>query len=486
VLAGNRERHLPVSERTGGAGAPPVWDVVVVGGGNAALAAALTARHLGSSVLMLERAPVEMRGGNTRHTRNVRVAHDAADEFLTGSYPAEELYGDLCGVGSGPGDEHLARLTVERSAAVPGFMAAHGVHFQPALTGTLQLGRTNRFFLGGGKALLNAYYRAAATLGVVVAYDACVEGLNSTGDGLSGVVATVAGRREEIAAHAVVCAAGGFEANLEWLARYFGAAADNYVIRGPRYNDGTVLQALYDAGAASAGEERGLHAVAVDARAPRFDGGIATRLDTIPFGLVVNRHAVRFYDEGEDLWPKRYAIWGSKIALEDDQIAYSVWDQKTDAEFFPPMYPATTAPTLPELGAALGLDPVVFSRTVEEFNAAVVPGGRFDPTRLDDCRTEGLTPPKSHWAQRIDTPPFSGIAMRPGITFTYRGVAVGEDGRVRREDGGVFANVFAAGEIMSGNILTSGYLAGFGLTIGSVWGRIAGRGAAEHAAGARS
>ena len=473
-----------MSERTGGANAPPVWDVVVVGGGNAALAAALTARHLGASVLMLERAPSEMRGGNTRHTRNVRVAHEVGDAYLTGSYLADELYADLCGVGSGPGDEHLARLTVERSVGVAGFMEAHGVHFQQALTGTLQLGRTNRFFLGGGKALLNAYYRAAASLGVVVGYDACVEAFLPEGGGISGVVATVAGRREQIAARAVVCAAGGFEANLEWLEQSFGAAAKNYIVRGAHYNDGTVLQGLYDLGAASAGEERGMHAVAVDARSPRFDGGIATRLDSIPFGIVVNCHAVRFYDEGEDLWPKRYAIWGTNIALQDDQIAFSLWDAQTDREFLPPMYPATRAGSIGELAVALGLSPEVLSTTVRRYNEAVVTGS-FDPSGLDDCRTVGLDPPKSHWAQRLEVPPYSGIAMRPGITFTYRGVAVDEEARVCRVDGERFSNVFAAGEIMSGNILTSGYLAGFGLTIGSVWGRIAGRGAAEHAAGAR-
>jgi tricarballylate dehydrogenase len=469
-----------VSEPTGGADAPAIWDVVIVGGGNAALVAAMTARHRGCSVLLLERAPRELRGGNTRHTRNLRAAHDRGDDFVTGAYDADELYKDLCGIGSGPGDEALAWLTVEESATVAEWMAAHGVHWQPPLTGTLQLGRTNRFFLGGGKALINTYYRSAATLGVAVAYDACVETIAVDGE-VATLATTVAGRAEEIRARAVVCASGGFEANLEWLGRYWGEAAKNYIVRGARFNDGQVLQALYDLGAAPMGEERGFHAVAVDARAPRYDGGLATRLDSIPFGIVVDRNCARFYDEGEDLWPKRYAIWGGNIARVEDQIAFSVWDAKTNLAFLPPMYPVRAVASIEEVATSLGLDPPALRRTVDDYNAAVVPGGRFDPERLDDCRTDGLSPNKTHWAQRIDTPPYRGVAMRPGITFTYRGVAVDARAGVRGANGECIDHVFAAGEIMSGNVLTSGYLAGFGMTIGSVWGRIAGRSAAEHA-----
>ena len=225
-----------------------------------------------------------------------------------------------------------------------------------------------------------------------------------------------------IRARAVVAASGGFEANIEWLRRYWGDAADNYIIRGPRDNDGRVLAALYAHGAARAGEERGFHAVAVDARSPRFDGGIATRLDSIPFGVVVNSAGRRFYDEGEDIWPKRYAIWGRNIAEQPGQIAYSIWDAKVARLFLPPMYAPAQADSISGLAASLGLDGRTVAATVTGFNAAIRPGGTFDPTRLDDCATAGIGPPKSHWAQPIDTPPYYGIAMRPGITFTYLGV----------------------------------------------------------------
>jgi tricarballylate dehydrogenase len=449
------------------------WDVVVIGGGNAGLVAAIAARERAKRVLLLERTPEVMRGGNTRHTRNTRCRHDTGDQYTPGAYSYDELWNDLCSVGDGPSDEELASLTVRESASVPGWMTAHGIRWQPPLTGTLHLGRTNRFFLGGGKALVNAYHRTAAKTGVTVRYDATATDLEFDGDRCTAVVLDGG---ERVPAAAVVCASGGFEANIGWLREYWGEAADNFLIRGPETNDGTVLRALYDHGAARAGQERGFHSVAIDARSPRFDGGIATRVDSVPFSVTVNAAGTRFYDEGEELWPKRYAIWGRNIAGQPGQIAYSLWDSKVNRLFLPPMYGPVSGGSVAEVAHRLGLDAETAVTTVGEYNDAVV-SGTFDPGKLDGCRTSGLVPPKSNWAQRIDTPPFYGIALRPGITFTYLGVKVTRQARVVTADG-EFANVFAAGEIMSGNILSSGYLAGFGITVGSVWGRIAGSNAA--------
>lgn len=455
-------------------------DVVVIGGGNAAIVSALTAADAGARVLLLERAPAHFRGGNSRHTRNIRCAHDTGDEFTTGPYPFAELWRDLCGVGKGPSDERLAELTIRQSLEAPAWMTAHGARWQTALTGTLNLARTNRFFLGGGKALLNSYYRTAARAGVTIAYDRTVTRLEFDGDTCTSVH-TDDGRR--IRAASVICASGGFEADLAWLGRYWGEAAQGFHVRGPSYNDGGVLRELLNAGALHAGEERGFHAVAVDARSPKYDGGIATRIDSIPFGIVVDRDGRRFYDEGEDIWPKRYAIWGRNIALRPGQIAYALWDAKVQGAFLPPMYGTYSAPTVEELAESLGLDKRTVAETVDAFNKAVdrAPSRPFTMTHPDGRATAGLDPPKSNWAQRLDTPPYHAVPMRPGITFTYLGVAVTEQARVRRVDGGVFPNVFAAGEIMSGNILSTGYLAGFGMTIGTVWGRIAGTEAARHA-----
>ena len=279
------------------------YDVIVVGGGNAALCAALAAREGGAEVLVLERSPENERGGNTRHTRNIRCSHAAADQFFSGPYSEEEHLQDLIGVTGGPAKIELAKLAIRESSNLPQWMSKHGITWQQPLAGTLHLGRTNRWFLGGGKAMLNTYYRAAARMGIEIRYNARVEDVILEGNRFEAVRLQNEKGEEVIRAGAVVVAAGGYEANIEWLKRHWGEAAENFIIRGSRYNDGAMLAALMKVGAKSIGDPKGFHAIAVDARAPKFDGGIVTRLDVVPFGIVVNRDARRFYDEGQDIWP---------------------------------------------------------------------------------------------------------------------------------------------------------------------------------------
>jgi tricarballylate dehydrogenase len=315
---------------------------------------------------------------------------------------------------------------------------------------------------------------------VEIVYETEVQRLNICGDRFVSAVAHHGDDTGEISAGALVIAAGGFEANISWLREYWGAAADNFIIRGTPHNRGLMLKQLLEHGAQPVGDPRGCHAVALDARAPKFDGGIVTRLDSVPFGIVVNRDVRRFYDEGEDFWPKRYAIWGKLIAEQPDQIAYSIIDSKALPHFMPSVFPPVVAGSIAELAAALGIDGAALCATVDAFNKAVR-ARNFDPGILDDCRTEGIVPPKSHWARTIDTPPYYGYPLRPGITFTYLGVTVDNRAHVVMRGGAAAENMFAAGEVMAGNILGRGYLAGFGLTIGSVFGRIAGKEAALYA-----
>lgn len=456
------------------------YDVLVVGGGNAALCAAISARRAGASVLVLEAAPRFYRGGNTRHTRNMRCAHDAATDTLTGPYTEEEFWKDLHQVTGGQTDEELARHMIRESKEVLTWITEQGVRFQPSLGGTLSLGRTNSFFLGGGRAMLNALYRTGEGLGVEVLYEAEVTGMEISDGMFLAARVRHAGATTRIRATTLVAAAGGFESNIEWLKQYWGPPADNFLIRGTPYNRGTVLRMLLDAGVHAVGDPTQCHAVAIDARAPKFDGGIITRLDCVVFGIVVNKLGQRFHDEGEDFWPKRYAIWGRLVAGQPDQIAYIVFDKSSSTLFMPSLFPAIEAPTIGALAATLDLDPASLEKTVAEFNASVRPG-TFDPTVLDDCRTEGLVPPKSHWARPIVTPPFHAYPVRPGITFTYLGTKVDKRARILMQDGKPSSNMFAAGEIMAGNVLGKGYAAGIGMTIGSVFGRIAGREAAARA-----
>src|SRR5216683_2644262 len=434
------------------------YDVLVIGGGNAALCAAITAREAGARVLLVEHAPRAMRGGNSRHTRNLRAMHTAPTSVLTDAYAEAEYWDDLRRVTGGATNEALARMTIRASAEATAWAEARGVRFQPSLTGTLNLSRTNAFFLGGGKALVNAYYRTAERLGVDVLYDTEVQSLVLANGRVHEAVLSSKGFPETVRATSVVASSGGFQGNIEWLKEYWGEAAENFLIRGTPYARGRILRNLLDQGVASVGDPTQCHAVAIDARAPRFDGGIVTRLDCIPFGIVVDRAGKRFYDEGEDLWPKRYAIWGRLVAQQPGQIAYSIVDAKAERLFMPSVFPAIRAGSIGELARALGLDSAAVESTVRDFNAAVRPG-RFD-------------------GHALDTPPFLGYPLRPGITFTYLGVGVDECARVLMQEGRPVTNLWAAGEIMAGNILGKGYLAGFGMTIGTVFGRIAGREAA--------
>lgn len=454
-------------------------DLLVAGGGNAALCAAIEAAERGLRVLVCEAAPKAMRGGNSRHTRNLRAAHDGPTEVLVGAYRPDEYLDDLLRVTAGKTDEHLARITIEESAEAPGWLAARGVRFQKALGGTLSLDRTNPFFLGGGKALLNALYRHAEGLGVRVAYDCEVTGLEIENGFFTRARLRHRGFDSEARARALVVASGGFQGNLDWLEEAWGPAARNFIVRGTPYAQGTLLRALLADGMAPVADPDQCHAIALDARAPKFDAGIVSRIDSVPFSIMVNREALRFYDEGEDFWPKRYAIWGRLIAKQPDQIAWSITDQKALGDFMPSLFPPIASETIEGLAEAIGLDPARLARTVADYNVACRDGD-FDARAHDGLATTGLTPEKTNWARRIDKPPFCAWPMRPGITFTYMGVRVDETAKVQMETGAPAANIWAAGEVMAGNVLGQGYLAGIGMAIGTVFGRRAGQSAAAY------
>ncbi|HBH39865.1 MAG TPA: FAD-dependent tricarballylate dehydrogenase TcuA [Curvibacter sp.] len=456
-------------------------DVLVIGGGNAALCAALMAREAGASVLLLEAAPRAWRGGNSSHTRNLRCMHDAPQDVLVDAYPEEEFWQDLLRVTGGLTDEKLARLVIRASATCRPWMVRHGVRFQPSLSGALHTARTNAFFMGGGKALVNAYYRSAERLGVQIRYEAPVDRL----DILGGEFRAAYVNGERIEARACVLAAGGFESNRAWLREAWGQnargewPADNFLIRGTKFNQGVLIKHMQEQGADMIGDPTQSHCVAIDARAPLYDGGICTRIDCVSLGVVVNNRGERFYDEGEDFWPKRYAIWGRLVAQQPGQIGYAIIDSKAIGRFMPPVFPGVQADSLPELARKLGLPEQTFMATLTAYNAACRVG-TFDHTALDDCRTEGLSPAKTHWALPLDTGPYYGYALRPGITFTYLGLKVNAQSAVHF--GGVpSANLYVAGEMMAGNVLGQGYTAGVGMSIGTAFGRIAGTEAARAA-----
>lgn len=391
-------------------------DVLVVGGGNAALCAAITARRAGASVMLLEASPKEFRGGNSRHTRNIRYVHAAKNDFLTGPYTEEECFNDLMGVTKGNTIESMARLVIRNSNNVGYWMMEQGVHFQPAMRGTLHLSRTNAFFLGGGKALINAYYATAEKLGVKVLYDAEVTDLEIRDGEFKSAKVNQKGTTFIVEAKAVVLASGGYQANTEWLTRAWGPEAANFLIRGTPYDKGRMLQVMMDHGAKTLGDPTQGHCVAIDGRAPKFDGGICTRLDCVPFGIAVNRDCKRFYNEGEEIWPKRYAIWGRLVAQQPGQIAYVIIDSKSIDLFMPSVFPPYESDSIAGLARKFGIDPAALEETVRDFNAHTVKGGNFNPGDKDGISTKDLEPAKTNWARPIDTPPYYGYYLRPGVT----------------------------------------------------------------------
>ena len=454
------------------------WDVIVIGGGNAGVTAAITAAERSCSVLVIDTAPRDMRGGNTRHTRNLRAAHDSPTDVMTERYSFDEYWEDLMRVTKGVTNEHLAEIALRGSELLPRWLEERGVRFQSALSGTLNLGRTNAFFLGGGRAMLNSLCRYAETVGVTFLYDADVTDIEMEDGFCNAIDISLGDNQHKLKFKQVITAAGGFEADLDWLAEGWGDAAKNFLVRGTPYNRGRVLKVLLDRGAQPVGAIDQCHAVAIDARAPKYDGGIASRVDAVPFAVVLNKDGKRFYDEGEEFWPKRYAIWGRLVAAQPDQIAYAIIDTDAVKRFMPSVFTPIVDDTINGLAGQLGLDPESVLATIDEFNAAC-PDGPIDQMALDGKATTGLKINKTNWAAPIIKPPFYGFPLRPGITFTYMGVTVNDRAQVLMQDGKPAANLFAAGEIMAGNILGQGYLGGIGMTIGGVFGRIAGAEAAR-------
>lgn len=455
------------------------YEIVVIGGGNAALCSAISAAEAGARVLVLEAAPKAYRGGNSRHTRNFRCMHSEPLGPLIESYSEDEYFNDLMKVTNGKTDQGLARMVIRQSEECMPWMERHGVRFQPSLSGTLSLARTNAFFLGGGKALINAYYRTAENLGVDIKYDASVTHLEIDDGEVIYLDYIQHEQSYRISPKAVVVASGGFQADTDWLARAWGPAAKNFLIRGTPYNRGVVLDDLLRQGLEQVGDPTQCHAVAIDGRSPKYDGGIVTRLDCVPFSIVVNKDAERFYNEGEDVWPKRYAIWGRLIAAQPDQIGYAIIDAKSLDLFMPSVFPPIKADTIEDLAIKMDLPAEKLRATVDKFNASCGDTSGFRPTELDGVSTSGLEPPKTNWARPITEAPFYGYSLRTGVTFTYLGLKVDENAQCSVGNHPV-SNLWAAGETMAGSILGQGYLAGFGMTIGTVFGRIAGKEAAKY------
>jgi len=487
-----------------------VVDVVVVGGGNAALCAALGARDGGAEVLVLERAPLAERGGNSTFTAGaMRFAYDGADDIVAlvpdlsaeelnntdfGAYPETQFLDDMARLTEYRTDPDLAEILVKRSFDTLRWLYQHGVRFLP-IYGRQAFLVNGKFTFwggltleakGGGPGLVDSLTNAVERSGGTILYGARAVSLETEDRQVVGVRYVVGGKERIVRATSVVLASGGFEANVEWRTRYLGPGWDLAKVRGTRFNTGDGIQMALDVGAMPWGNWSGAHAVAWDRNAPPFGDlavGDGFQKHSYPFGVLVNANGQRFVDEGADFRNYTYAKYGSAVLAQPGQFAWQVFDQKVTHllrdEYRIRQATKVTAQSLPELAAKLdGVDADVFLRTIEEYNAAVQQGVPFNPNVKDGRGTSGLAVKKSNWANTLDHPPFEAYAVTCGVTFTFGGLRIDSNARVIDTDGEPLMGLFAAGELVGG-IFYFNYPGGTGLTSGSVFGRIAGTKAAE-------
>ena len=488
-------------------------DVVVVGGGNAALTAALAAEDAGACVRLLEAAPEEERGGNSTYTAGaMRVVFDGPDSLRAlmpdlserelaetdfGAYTEANYYDDMARLTQYRADPDLVEQLVTRSHDTLLWMREKGVRFQPSYGRQAFKQEDGRFRFwgglaveawGGGPGLVAALYEAAAKAGIAVHYRAPGHSLLTDDAGVRGVRARIEGRTVDIPARAVVLACGGFEANAAWRARYLGPGWDLAKVRGTRFNQGDGIRMALDAGAMTAGNWSGCHAVAWDRNAPEFGDlavGDGFQKHSYPFSIVVNAAGERFVDEGADFRNYTYAAYGRRVLEQPGQVAWQVFDASVTHllrdEYRIRQVTKAKADTLEELAARMeGIDGAPFLETVRAYNDAVMTEVPFDPTVKDGRGTRGIAPPKSNWANRIETPPFEAYAVTCGITFTFGGLAIDPGARVQAVSGTPIPGLFAAGELVGG-LFYGNYPGGTGLVSGAVFGRLAGVGAAQFA-----
>lgn len=491
-------------------------DVVVVGAGNAAMCAALSARERGADVLVLEVASRAQRGGNTAYTAGaMRVAYDGLDDLLPlfpdlsqelidktdfGSYSAGDFLDDLASVTEYRCDPELAELVAGQSLDAVSWMHDQGIGFSPTI-GRQAYEVDGRFVLwggvavevnGGGPGLVDGLHRAAERQGIEVAYETRATGLLVEDGCVHGVVAQLSdGSSCEFRASAVVLGSGGFESNLEWRARYLGPGWDLAKVRGTRYNQGDGIAMARLAGAAARGHWSGCHAVGWDRNAPDYGDlsvGDGYQKHSYPFGIMVNARGRRFVDEGADFRNYTYAKYGREILAQPGQFAWQVFDRQTSHllrdEYRIREVTRVRAGSLSELAGKLdGVDADGFLRTVEEYNAAVESDVPFDPNRKDGRTAVGMDVPRSNWANPLCEPPFEAYQVTCGVTFTFGGISVDPNGRVRDDAEVPIPGLFGCGELVGG-LFYFNYPGGSGLTAGTVLGRCAGTSAAQHAASA--
>jgi tricarballylate dehydrogenase len=490
------------------------WDVIIVGAGNAAFCAALAAQEKGASVLVLEAAPENESGGNSRFTAGaMRVVYNGVDDIKAlvpdlskdeiattdfGTYTQDQFFDDMARVTQFRTDPDLCELLITQSLDALLWMRSKGIRFVPIygrqafkIEGKFKFwGGLTIETVGGGPGLVDMLTTSGKKYGIEVRYNTRATDLLYDGVKASGVRFKSGSEVGELKARTVILASGGFEANTEWRTRYLGPGWDLAKVRGSRFNTGEGIRMALDIGASPFGNWSGCHAVGWEMNAPEF-GDLAVgdqfQKHSYPFAIMVNATGRRFVDEGADFRNYTYAKYGRVILEQPGQFAWQIWDAKVKHlqrdEYNIKQCTKVVANTIEELAKKLdGVNAEQFVKTIAEYNAAVRSDIAFNPNVKDGRRTEGLTINKTNWANAIDKPPYEGYAVTCGITFTFGGLRITRDGEVMSLDYKPIPGLYAAGELVGG-LFYFNYPGGTGLTSGSVFGRIAGTSAAQAARG---
>ncbi len=482
-------------------------DVIVIGAGSAAFEAAVAARQAGAvRVVMLEKAPEAEYGGNARYSgTGFRFVHGGAadirafvpdvpdDVFATmqiNPYTAEDFERDLQRMTLGRMNGELARTLVAESARAVRWMLDSGIKWEPLKEHALVDGK--RYFergiaihvAGGGIGQLRQWRALAQRLGVEIRFESPVCGILGDMRAVEGVRVAAREGSYELRARAVIACSGGFQANPEMRARYLSGATDFIKVRGTRHDTGEVTRYLLELGARPAGHWQSGHMSPIDANAPDFEtpqhedgrGNTQSRYD-YPMGISVNALGQRFFDEGEAQHSYTYAKTGRAVLAQPGARAFQIYDQKGLARQRYPHHVASyeEAASIEELARKTGLEPAVLCDTVKRFNAACPSEPAFDPRRLDGRATRGLEPPKSNWANPIDTPPYRAYPVTGGITFTFGGVQIDSRAQVMNVADQPIRGLYASGDIVG--LFFHNYPSFTGQTRNAVFSRLAG----EHA-----
>ena len=489
------------------------YDVVVLGAGNAAFCSALAAQENGASVVMIEAAPLEEAGGNSRYTAGaIRFAHEGLQDLTTvldlnqdeidnadfGVYTSDQFYDDLFRLTQYRADPDKAEMLVTKSLETVQWMKSRGVKFQPSYgRQAFKVDGKYRFWgglcvetWGGGEGLIELETKAAKENGIEILYETKGLSLLYDDEKVYGLRVKHKGKVREIHAGAVILASGGFEANPEMRTRYLGPGWELVKVRGTRFNTGGGIQMALDIGAMPHGNWSGCHAVGWDLNAPETGDltvGDNFQKHSYPLGIMVNATGKRFVDEGADFRNYTYAKYGRVIMDQPGMMAWQVFDQKVidmlRDEYRIRRVTKVTANTIEELAPKLeGVDPDQFVKTVKEYNAAVQTDVKFNPAVLDGRGTTGLDVPKTNWANTLDEPPYEAYAITCGITFTFGGLRTNDDGNVLDTELNPIPGLYAAGELVGG-MFCFNYPGGTGLMSGAIFGRLAGNSAAAQVKG---